>query len=1226
MIRYAACSSRRVSSTNQRFSVVFPLKNHRRANSTFEDERIENNSFDEPRRNRARRSGFQDAYDRQPKPPMIDNTSNQRPFFQERSSTGKLMSPEIHRNQRDRIHPQQFRNTRPSSEQQGGYRNQGEALKTLRQQSANLKPFQDSHGFSGKSKPPSPDRDREDERRRLQTTISHAEGTPHNATWRQSLFKQREFLGEASLLEQLHKKTLSEDRLNPSTEGQLATNTTQGATEVAGHFTSSWRPQKNTSREQHDGKWNHNKPNEAMWRKNAAVERSTISHGFSDDSRHSSPDRFWKEERQPEQVSIRHGTGYPHNTVQHQSMLKQQEIPGRTSLLERLNTRSLSKDLLNLSPEIVARSQDTKAVSERLESSWRPQLDKIKEHQENHGTNAISPFFATVQPVSDKGNRPREGMTDVSDLRNAFLRRDETEKNRKRQAEALRIAVAVDVPEEGFGHNPVTQPWRAPNGAREYREKLIAQKEAEEKAPIQAAPKEQDLGAVNLVIRMAKESQKKREEAAKKRRHHIFSNRKEGTSVQLPGNDLTVHEFSLLLRVNEDIILSVLRQLGESPQAGGSSLVDIDTMELVALELGLEPTRSKRRVTKSISEEDREILLQRRAAGENIDDELLAKYEALPQRPPVVCLMGHVDHGKTTLMDALRRRSSSGDSHQKAKTKSKQAKTANKNASVDDVAGTEAGGITQSISAFQVVLDDKGAAVTFLDTPGHAAFRAMRESGSHAADVIVLVIAADDGVSRQTIEILDFFKSIVTGAGGGGISLVVAMTKIDKPGIDVAKSQRRIENQLLEHGILTETFGGEGEYGPPVQLLPVSGITGEGLDELIEGLSLQSEIMDLRADPDARAEGIIMDARLDKSLGVVADCIIRWGSIERGDIVVSGMHMGKIKVLKDPSDTVIKRGGPSQPVRVIGFKSTPKAGDPIVVVESEDRAHMLIARREAMQSVDPGHDEVRPDHDNTSPIEIQISGISAQRPHMLARLFNKHGIDANALSTQVRIPVVLKADANGTLAALRDSIVAIGEESKFDVVIDPIVTGVGQLTQADVLSASAAGAAIFCFNLKVSDGKVMALIDEEKVKFMSDNVIYTLIDDARKKFSTYLPSRAVHHVHGKAKVKAVFEINNKSDAEKIAGLMVEEGTLYTKKTTHPSGVGTIDCYFRVKRAGELISPLGESIKCSSLRKVREIVESIRFGQECGLGLTGFDQFEVGDTIECYSVEMQQDTL
>jgi translation initiation factor IF-2 len=352
--------------------------------------------------------------------------------------------------------------------------------------------------------------------------------------------------------------------------------------------------------------------------------------------------------------------------------------------------------------------------------------------------------------------------------------------------------------------------------------------------------------------------------------------------------------------------MAILKSLGERPK-GEDHLVDLDVMELLAMELGLEPVRSSRRRAKP--DDDHNLLLQRRAGADAADetDEAVAQaevYESLPPRPPVVCIMGHVDHGKTTLMDSLRRRSKGmapleGITKKKSK-KSKKGKKTQSNKD-DAVAGTEAGGITQVISAFQVPLDNQENAVTFLDTPGHAAFRAMRESGSNAADVIVLVVAADDGVSPQTIEIINFYKSIVKGSGGGGISMVVAMTKIDKHGIDVNESRQRIENQLLEHGILSESFGssGDSEYGPPVQVVPVSGLTGEGVDDLIEGLVLQSEVMDLRADEKAQGEGIVMDARMEKGVGVVADCIIRWGSLERGSIIVSGVHSGKIKALKD---------------------------------------------------------------------------------------------------------------------------------------------------------------------------------------------------------------------------------------------------------------------------------------------------------------------------------------
>ena len=375
------------------------------------------------------------------------------------------------------------------------------------------------------------------------------------------------------------------------------------------------------------------------------------------------------------------------------------------------------------------------------------------------------------------------------------------------------------------------------------------------------------------------------------------------TQVTLPATPVSVAALSGIFRIKIDRIKQKLRECGEKP-SDDEYIVDIDTMEIVALDLGLAPVRSNRRVVTSVSDETRDLLMQRRGDEDAEDVIKVEAHASLPLRPPVVCLMGHVDHGKTTLMDALRRKNSpmrdgADEKRKKKKAKNKSDQSGKKIS--DDVAGTEAGGITQVISAFQVSLanqDSSNGAVTFLDTPGHAAFRAMRESGSHAADVIVLVVAADDGVSKQTIEILDFYKSIYKESAG--ISLVVAMTKIDKPGINVDESRYRIENELMEQGILTESFAstGAGEYGPAVQLVPVSGVTGDGLDDLIDALVLQSEVMELRADHNTQAEGIVLDARIEKGIGVVADCIIRWGSMECGDVVLSGVHTGKVRALK----------------------------------------------------------------------------------------------------------------------------------------------------------------------------------------------------------------------------------------------------------------------------------------------------------------------------------------
>lgn len=349
--------------------------------------------------------------------------------------------------------------------------------------------------------------------------------------------------------------------------------------------------------------------------------------------------------------------------------------------------------------------------------------------------------------------------------------------------------------------------------------------------------------------------------------------------VTLPLGGLDLASTSAFFRVKIDDILAKVEDMGltSKDQEDKDILLDVDVLELLALEFDIETVRGDE---EQIMNSQELLMHQRRTTDAT----------AYPARPPVVCIMGHVDHGKTTLMDALRRKSSE---QQDSKKKKKE-----KSSTTSNVAGTEAGGITQIVTAFQVDVEGQDSKVTFLDTPGHAAFKSMRQSGSHAADIIVLVIAADDGVSEQTIEILDFYKSIVKGSDGG-ISLVVALNKIDKPGIEVTEAQQRIENQLLELGIVCEGMGGESEFGPPVQVVPTSGLSGQGLDELIEGLTLQSEIMDLRANDEAPAEGIVMDARMEKGLGVVADCIIRWGSIQKGDHIVSGTQSARVRMLKD---------------------------------------------------------------------------------------------------------------------------------------------------------------------------------------------------------------------------------------------------------------------------------------------------------------------------------------
>jgi len=521
-----------------------------------------------------------------------------------------------------------------------------------------------------------------------------------------------------------------------------------------------------------------------------------------------------------------------------------------------------------------------------------------------------------------------------------------------------------------------------------------------------------------------------------------------------------------------------------------------------------------------------------------------------------------------------------------------------------------------------VALKGQDEKITFLDTPGHAAFTAMRQSGSHAADVIVLVVAADDGISEQTVEIINLYKSIVKGSSDSGISMVVALNKIDKPGINVDEAKMRIENQLLEHGIVAEGMNQYGsEYGQPVQVIPTSGLTGQGLDDLMEGLMLQSEIMDLRADDDASGEGIVMDARMEKGLGVVADCIIRWGSIKKGDVVTSGDQVARVRMLKDVNNKLIKKGLPSQPVRIVGFKSLPKAGDPLMVVESEEIGEEIIEKRLAIENA--GND--RPDGPN-SDVEIHIHGMRRGDTWRVQKVHRQAGLKEADGST--RIPIIVKADADGSLSAVRDSLVNLGEKSEHLVVIDPISEGIGEVTPSDIQMAKESEATIFAFGLKRIDQGILNLAESEGVEICSNDIIYSLLDHAKDALGAYLPLLPEERVHGRAMVQAIFSIDTPDGKEKVAGLKVTDGHIYksTKPSTGDSNSTALKCHFRILRDGKQISPEGESVSASSLRRFKELVDSVRLGDECGLALSFFDDFEEGDEIECYSIEMKKRKL
>jgi translation initiation factor IF-2 len=370
--------------------------------------------------------------------------------------------------------------------------------------------------------------------------------------------------------------------------------------------------------------------------------------------------------------------------------------------------------------------------------------------------------------------------------------------------------------------------------------------------------------------------------------------------------------------------------------------------------------------------------------------------------------------------------------------------------------------------------------------------------------------------------------------------------------------------------------------------------------------------MDLRADVDARAEGIVMDARVEKGMGVVADCIIRWGSIEKGDIIVSGTHMGKVKIIKDANNAQLKVGLPSQPVKISGFETVPKAGDPIVCVDSEAIAEELVRKRRAISSGEES------DISTVSDAELQSAGKHMMSSEWKAVLEDKYNVHGDGNEGKIRIPVLVKADADGTLSAIRDSLVQLGESSTHNVLIDPVKTGIGPVLGTEIQLAKEFGAPIICFNVK-NEQLIVNVAAEDGVKILQSDVIYTVLEDAKIEFTKFLPMEDVEIFHGRGKVKAIFDINGVD--EKVAGVQVQEGKIIKGKVKSESG--PLPCRFRVLRNGGV---LVNDLEATSLKHFKTDVEEVTKGKDCGISLASHNDFEEGDVIECFSVEQRRPTF
>ena len=437
--------------------------------------------------------------------------------------------------------------------------------------------------------------------------------------------------------------------------------------------------------------------------------------------------------------------------------------------------------------------------------------------------------------------------------------------------------------------------------------------------------------------------------------------------------------------------------------------------------------------------------------------------ETLKPRPPVVTIMGHVDHGKTSLLDALRG---------------------------TDVTKGEAGGITQHIGAYQIVTKNKDK-VTFLDTPGHAAFTEMRARGANVTDIVVLVVAADDGIMPQTIEAINHTKA-------AGVPMIVAINKIDK---DDANPQR-VRERLLEHEVIVEKMSGD------VQDVEVSAKTGKGLDDLIDAINLQAELLELKARPDRDAEAVVVEAQLDKGRGPVATVLVTRGTLKRGDTFVVGTESGRVRALVDDKGKQVKEAGPSTPVEVLGLGGVPMAGDQFTVVENEQRAREVAEYRQ----------------------EKATEKRTATAPTNLDAMF------AGMKNDVIEYPLVVKADVQGSVEAINS---ALHNLSNDEIKVRVLHSGVGAITESDVTLAAASGAPIIGFNVR-PNAKARQLIERDKVRMMYYDVIYHLTEDVTKELIGELGPLKVENVMGRAEVKQVFPAGKK---DKAAGLLVLEGVI-----------------------------------------------------------------------------------
>lgn len=623
-------------------------------------------------------------------------------------------------------------------------------------------------------------------------------------------------------------------------------------------------------------------------------------------------------------------------------------------------------------------------------------------------------------------------------------------------------------------------------------------------------------GSDNIVRKqkLKQKSQQYRRQGMRSRKHESEFERlkriaaeraKKQIKITVP-EEITVGELAMLLKMTAAEVIKKLFSLGV--MANVNEVIDYDTAEIVATELG---AKVEKEVVVTIEEQIID-------ATEDADEDL-------EQRDPVVVVMGHVDHGKTSLLDAIR------------------------NTSVTE---TEAGGITQHIGAYRV--DVGGKKITFLDTPGHAAFTSMRARGAQATDIAILVVAADDGIMPQTIEAINHAKA-------AGVSIIVAINKMDKPGA----SPDKIMQQLTEYELIPEEWGGD------VICIPVSAKTRMGIDKVLESILLVSEVLELKANPNRAAKGIVIEAKLDKGKGPVATILVQNGTLKAGDIIVAGSSVGRVRVMTNERGQSLESAGPSVPVEIMGLAEVPQAGDTFDAVSDEKLARELVEQRKR----EAKEEEFNQYHKVT--LDNLFSSISQ--------------------GEMKELDIIVKADVQGSVEAVRQSLEKLSND---EVNVKVIHGGVGAVNESDVMLANASNAIIVGFNVR-PDPVATEIAERDSVDMRMYRIIYDCIEEIQAAIKGMLAPKFHEVLQGRAEVRSVFKL---SSAGVIAGSYILDG-----KVTRNSQI-------RVVRDGIVITE--DAI--SSLKRFKDDAKEVATGYECGIGLEKFNDIKEGDILEAFIME------